>query len=246
MIVTQFDITVADHAIPCRQYLPEGPVRLAVLGVHGFGGDSLSSALAKLAEHLAPADGALLCFDFPCHGRSTVPDGRLSVELCRSDLRAAAEELKSRFPGAEYGIFATSFGGYIALQCLDALEDFRIVLRAPAVTMADSFLTILPDREAFFREGSALCGFERKMLLTTGFYEDLRAHSVPAPERPVLIIHGSKDDIVPCGAVRALAETSPSVTLHTVEGADHRFKGKGQLEEAITAAAGWFTAGRDA
>lgn len=238
MTAAQFDIPATDYAIPCRLYLPDGPVRLAVLGVHGFGGDSTSTALSVLAKRLEPVGGAVLCFDFPCHGRSATPDHLLSVELCRRHLQTMVEELKRRFPSADHGVFATSFGGYITLQCLEALSGFRIVLRAPAVTMADSFLTILPDRDEFFRQGVALCGFERKMLLTTAFYDDLRAHTVSPPNRPVLIIHGTKDNIVPFAAVRAMAESTPEITLHAVEGADHRFRGR--LEEVAEAAAQWY------
>lgn len=240
MKIKKTEITLDDHSIPCKEFLPEGEVKLAVLGVHGFGGDKESSVLRALAAQLEPMGGALFCFDFPCHGESSTPDNMLSVDICRRDLLAAADEVRRRFPDAEKGIFATSFGGYITMQCLDLLKDFRIVLRSPAVTMAESFLTIIPDQEAFFRNGSALCGFERKMLLSTAFYDDLRKHTVPLPGRPVLIIHGTKDDIVPFSAVSAMAEQSEFITLCPIEGADHRFKRRGQLEGILRAAVGWF------
>jgi len=238
-----FQIQLGDHSIPCKEYLPGGEVKLVVLGVHGFGGDKESSVLRALAGQLEPLGGALVCFDFPCHGESRAPDEMLGVEICRSDLLAMADEVRRRFPDAQKGIFATSFGGYITMLSLDLLNDFSIVLRSPAVTMAESFLTIIPDRESFFEKGSALCGFERKMLLTTAFHDDLKAHTVPLPDRPVLIIHGTKDDIVPFSAVSEMAGQSDFITLCPIEGADHRFKRRGHLESMLRIAVGWFTAG---
>ncbi len=243
MKINRFEIQPDDHPIPCKEYLPDGEVKLAVLGVHGFGGDKESSVLKALAMRLEPLGGALVCFDFPCHGESGTPDNMLSVDICQRDLAAAADEIRKRFPNADKGIFATSFGGYITLFCLDRLKDFSIVLRSPAVTMAESFLTILPDRNAFFEKGSALCGWERTMLLTTAFYDDLRAHTVPLPDRPVLIIHGTKDDIVPFSAVSGMAEKSEFITLCPIDEADHRFKRRGHLESLLRVAVGWFSSG---
>ena len=126
--------------IPCRAFLPEGEAELAVLGVHGFAGDKESSVLYKLAEALCLRRGALVCFDFPAHGESRAPDSHLRVHRCMEDFLTVADHIRQQFPGCRYGVFATSFGGYITLLCAERIPDFGMVLRAPAVTMAETFI----------------------------------------------------------------------------------------------------------
>ena len=109
--VSCFSIPQSRYNISCKLYAPSSEVpRLAVLGVHGFGGDKESSALQALGNVLTAHGGALLCFDFPAHGASNAADAQLSVEHCKLDLLAAYACLRERFPKAPTGLFATSFG----------------------------------------------------------------------------------------------------------------------------------------
>lgn len=242
MTPSHFDLPGQDHPIPCRQFLPPLPPHRVVLGVHGFAGDKDSSVLTALGEALCARGDALVCFDLPAHGASTAPDDHLRLAQCQGDLLTVAHYVRTAWPQAKYGLFATSFGALVTLLCRDGLADFQTVLRAPAITMAQTFPeVILPcTREEYQRTGGAWCGFERKMFVPWAFYTDLLAAELPAPNRPALVIHGTADDLIPFEAVEQWAHQHPNLHLHPIPGADHRFKGAGELETIVALALDWF------
>ena len=228
------------YRLSVKTFLPKGTVNGVILGVHGFAGDKESSALARLAGAASDKGIALLCFDFPAHGNSEADERFLTVENCRLDLLYAAELCRIQFPGAKKYLFATSFGGYIALLCMTELSDFQPVLRAPAVTMPEHILTDLlrMSPEEFQRVGTTDIGFDRIIRLPFRFWEDLQRHRVTdlPCDTPMLIVHGDRDDIVPPEDIRRYCETHPNAFLYVVGGADHRFKGPGELKSVIDAA----------
>ena len=151
-----------------------------------------------------------------------------------------ADYIRSGFPTADRRIFATSFGGYITLLCADQLVDFSIVLRAPAVTLPEHILTDILETtpDDFRRRGIIECGYERKIKLPYCFYEDLQHHRVMDRDyyRQMLIIHGDKDDVVPPKDILRFCGDHPTMRLVSIDGADHRFKNKGELERVVNAA----------
>lgn len=232
--------------IPCAEYI-NGEVRSLCIALHGFGGDKESSAIRMLAEAIEKS--ALICFDFPAHGASEAADSMLTVENCISDLKCVIEHSREKYPAVPICFFATSFGGYILLLALrrGIIDDAaKIVLRAPAVRMHETFLDVIAKMtaEELRAQGSVTVGFERKMDISYRFADELAGFDAiyPACERELLIIHGDCDDVVLPGHIREFCEAAPNVRLHVIEGADHRFKGSGQLEAAVLAAAEWFSA----
>lgn len=235
-----FNISTGRYPVSCKLYTPGLDVKGIILGVHGFAGDKESSALRALAERCADKGIALLCFDFPVHGASEATEISLTVENCMSDLLDCADWCRREYPGAKKYLFATSFGGYITLLCSQKLADFRIVLRAPAVTMAEHILTELlkTSPEDFKRRKTITCGFERKIELPYGFYQDLQKHGISKYlcDNPLLIIQGDKDGIVPLDDVVSFCAAHKNATLKIIDGADHRFKNPGEIEKVIAAA----------
>ena len=242
MEIKEFGICTERYLIPCKSFMPETTIKKVVIGVHGFAGDKDSSVLSALAEELALNESGLICFDFPAHGKSEASDNLLRVENCMQDLLDVADYVREKYPQKEYGVFATSFGGYITLLCSDKLPEFKIALRAPAVTIANSFVEkIIPvSKVEFINNKGALCGFERKMYVTVDFYEDLLKHEIQIPNEEILVIHGTEDDIVPFADVKNIADKHPNIKLIPIIGADHRFKKKGELERIIESAMKWY------
>ncbi|MBP1587667.1 MAG: alpha/beta fold hydrolase [Clostridia bacterium] len=232
-----FDIQTERYSISCKLYVSGQPVRGIILGVHGLAGDKESSALRALASCCADKGVSLLCFDFPAHGSSEAKEDDLTVANCISDLYEAADWCRKKYPDAQKYLFATSFGGYVALLCSHMLNDFSIVLRAPAVTMAEHVLTDLlhTSPEEYKKQGVISCGFERKIDLPYSFYQELQAHQVSgcAHGRPMLIIHGSNDDVVPLDDVVSFCDAHRDAVLKIIEGADHRFKKPGEIERVV-------------
>ncbi len=222
-------------------------VRYAVAAVHGFGGDRESSAIRALAEALCEKGAMVAAFDFPAHGESPLGEDSLTTSVCVSHLLTAAAYLKETAPGASFGVFATSFGGYIALLASDELRalGFSLVLRAPAVGMENTLLTKIlgMTAEEFKAVGTVETGFERKIALPYSFLCDLHEH--PVMKRFAsdgLVIWGDRDDVVPEDDIRRFLALNPQFRLHVVKGSDHRFKGPGQLAEAVAEAVGSLTA----
>jgi len=229
-------IITGDYGIVCREFLPDDErVTGVILGVHGFAGDKESSVLRLLAEELSKSGTALVCFDFPAHGESPAMEDYLTVLNCINDLIFLADYVRARYPAAQRFVFATSFGGYISLLASDKLSDFEFILRAPAVTMPKILLdTVLKtNRDSFEKTGVITCGFERKLSLPFSFLLDLEdmedTRRLPLSQRS-LIIHGTNDSVVPLEHILEYCNSHPDADLRLMEGADHRFKRKGELD----------------
>lgn len=227
------------YEIVCKAFLPETPhIRHVILGVHGFAGDKESSMLRKLANELVEHEAAVICFDFPAHGESPVHEAELTVENCKKDLLAVARHIEEQYPDAQKSVFATSFGGYIALLCSHQLPAYRYILRAPAITMPDLLLTnILQISEDAWKAQTYIeCGFERKIKLPYSFYGELQAQE-PLLKRPfqrdIHIFHGDQDDIVPLDIALSFANMNKNTEVTIIKGADHRFKHTGEMERIV-------------
>ena len=216
-------ITRLDFDIPVKIYGAEisGPERV-VIAVHGFAGDKESSVIKALGRRMSENNGCVVCFDFPAHGKSEAPDSDLTVKNCISSLCAVAEFVKNKYPDTnEFGIFATSFGGYISIlssiKLRSILGDAKYVLRAPE------------------EKGSIICGFERKIDVSFDFYKDLKENDVFEMEfsENFIVIHGDQDDIVLPEHIKCFVDKFNAGRLFVIKGADHRFKNSGELEKII-------------
>ncbi|MBQ7415995.1 MAG: alpha/beta hydrolase [Oscillospiraceae bacterium] len=81
-----------------------------------------------------------------------------------------------------------------------------------------------------------LCGSERPIRLPYGFYEELQGEENLLEKqfaRPLLIVHGDRDDIVPPSVIEGFAAGHGDVYLHIIDGADHRFKNPGELDRVV-------------
>lgn len=90
--------------------------------------------------------------------------------------------------------------------------------------------------EDFKKAGTVQCGFERKIDLPYAFYKGLINNIVSTKkfDRPMLIIHGDADDVVPHTDIKRFCRINPKAKLLVVKGADHRFKKEGEIEQVIT------------
>ncbi len=229
----------SQYEISCKLFVPNDKnITNVIIGVHGFAGDKESSMLEKLAVTVCAHNTALICFDFPAHGSSPVGEDMLTVRNCKNDLLAVAEYVTNKYPNAKASIFATSFGGYISLLCADKLSKIPFVLRAPAVTMPKVLLenVLKISAKNFKTQEFAVCGFERPIKLPYSFYEELLQQENVFDKHilsPVLIIHGDNDDIVPLADIEDFTASQSNVSLHVINGADHRFKNEGETEKIV-------------
>lgn len=238
----------SNYKIKIKQYIPN-KVEKIIIACHGFGGDKESSAIELLAEKLLPENILVIAFDFPAHGESEAEGKDFILENCINDLIDVEQFIKNKYPNTPVGIFATSFGAYVSLLKINKYTNnyFTIVLRAPAICMDEIFVNsiIREDMEIFKQRGYTILGYEKKMIVTYKYYEDLvnnKLFDIYTKNEKLLIIQGTEDDMAPIeDSIKFLKERNTKGKIEKIYGADHRMKKDGELEKAINIAVKYIT-----
>lgn len=230
------------YNIDCDLSIPETATTV-VIALHGFAGDKKSGCILALKDRIVPQGVGLITFDWPGHGESEVGGEYLTVENCLDDLDTIYHYINQNYPTVKSILtFATSFGGYLALlyhhQHPSAFQ--HVILRAPAIrmgTVLEKNIMTPAMRHELEEKGYFDFGYERVMKVTKTFLEEVLKNDVVALYKNEVchnidIIHGTIDDFVPIeDSIEFCKEHQ--IRLHKIVGADHRFKGPGQIEEVI-------------
>jgi len=238
-----FEINKSGQNIRCKLYLEKGAeIKRLIFYVHGFAGHKDNGTARKLAERvLSKYRGtALMTFDLPAHGDDVKK--RIKLSDCISYMDTALEYIKNEMRTCELYACATSFGGYLVLKYIkDRGNPFkRIALRCPAVNMAEVLKnTIMKagDSEELRRGKTIKVGFDRKIELGADFIGALEENDIQKLEYydfsdNILIVHGTKDEIVPYEVSKRFADDN-LIEFITVENADHRFQDPKCIELAL-------------
>ena len=229
-------------SIRCKLYYADSTLRRVVLYGHGFGGHKDNRAAARFAEYVtAKQKGvAVLCFDWPCHGEDA--RRKLLLEDCELYLQCLIDHVHAQYPGAVLQVYATSFGGYLFLKYIAAHGNpfDRLALRCPAIPMYEvltAHIITAEESEKLAKGKEVLVGFDRKIRISPDFLDSLRAADLTLLDftpfcNDILILHGTKDEIVPIRAVETFAEKN-RIPFFPIENADHRFIDPGAMHEAI-------------
>lgn len=207
-------------------------VRHGLVLCHGFptapkGAVTAGQTYPVLADRLAADAGwAVLTFQFRGAGDS---EGDFSLGGWLADVRAAIEHLRTA--AAVDGVWLAGFSAGGAMALCVAGEDERVRGVASFAAPADFDAWVHDPRR--FLEHARDIGVVR----TRGFPEDFDAWArelreirplsliSKIPPRPVLLVHGTEDDVVPLVDARALAEAAAGdVELRVVTGAGHRLR----------------------
>jgi putative redox protein len=210
---------------------------------HGFpsgprGAANSAETYPDLADRLAADAGwTVLSFNFRGTGDS---EGDFSIGGWLSDLRAAIDYLLAEEAD---GVWLAGFSTGGALAICAAAEDDRVsgvaTLAAPADfdSWADD-----PDRFlAYAREVGVIrsADFPADKATWSRELRETRAASAAGkiPPRPLLVVHGSEDDVVSVLDARQLADAADgAVDLRVLTGAGHRLR---HDPRAIAALLGW-------
>lgn len=226
-------------------YIPRPSAGRALVLVHGkdssraseFGGDFVDFA-AELRER----GFAVLMIDMRGHGQSD--DSRYSFGLNEQrDIMGAVDWLKGRgFRPGSVGVLGVSMGAAASILATAADPDIGALVADCAYAEVESIIR----RE--WRGASGLPEFFLPSTLAIGrlmFGADIAA-SRPvdvigsiAP-RPVLLVHGSADALIPVAHAQQLKAADPSAELWVVPGAGHAGSYGADPQAYVERVAGFF------
>lgn len=232
----------------CKQTEPDfGEIRRVVLSVHGLGGSTEDDIQTSIAEEMEFFSSAIIRFDFPAHGNSPMTDAAFTLENCRRSLLAAAEYARQQYPGVEdLCIFATGFGAYMVLICLEHLMELsgniRLVVQTPSVLMHETLLSMKHLTAPTFRAmGETTFRSQRPLTVQYSFYEELLENvALTSYPIPMLILHGEYDDFIPWEHIQHLRRLNEDARLVIIPGASHRFLEEGAWDMVLDLTRDWF------
>lgn len=206
----------------------------AVICCHGMLSGKDGAKHTRLASELEKLGIATIRFDFAGRGESQgeLFDMTFSNEV--EDVDAVIGWLGKQ--GIHrIGLFGSSMGGAVAL--LTAARDERVVV--VATLAAVGYPSAIEER--YPREAQSFT--ERGYIDTEhgrigkAFYDDALQHDVVAAvsilRAPILVMHGTEDDVVPQTDALDIASSARNATLDLVEGGDHQFHDQTFLRPAM-------------
>jgi len=211
---------------------------------HGFptgprGAITSATTFPELAERIARETGCV-ALAFNCRGTGT-SEGDFSVGGWLDDIRAAVDSLEARPDVNGVWLAGVAEGGALAVTVAATTERVRgVATLAAPLTLGE-----------WARETGRLLDYARRvgMVQTPGFPEsisewsrevaaiDAGAAARTLSPRPLLVLHGSDDEVVPLEEARLLAEAAaPNSELLVVQAAGHELR---HDPRAIAALLGW-------
>ncbi len=222
-------------------YVPEGegPFPTIVLA-HGFAGSYRDNL--NCAERYVKEGFAVCSLDF----RGGSPDSRsggdtrkMSVITEKADMLAVFERvLEEDFADKDRMIlWGESLGGFVAALCAAELKE-----RAAAVVLFYPAFMVQDEGKRLYGSREAVDTTNRRDLMELGpcFYTDVWDLDIYGEisryEGPVLLLHGTEDDLVPPAYSQKAFEAYKDAELTMIEGAGHGFYDEtGEYAESITA-----------
>ena len=238
------DVTLAAHLAKPAPSAASGAGRHGLVLCHGFPPEPNDSTLASrgfddLADRLASDTGwVVLTFSFRGTAQST---GNFSLGGWLADLGAATNTLLD-MPGVD-GVWLCGFAAGGALALCAAGEDPRVRGVAAFAAPAD-FAERAADARRFVAQARAVGvirdpGFPPDLDEWARELREVRPLSLigKVPPRPILLVHGANDEVIPVLDARALADAAHGdVELRVLPGAAHRLQ---HDPRAIAILIGW-------
>ncbi|MHC4304381.1 MAG: alpha/beta hydrolase [Planctomycetota bacterium] len=183
-----------------------------ILHVHGNAGNIESHV--GFTEYLPAAGFNLFIFDYRGYGQSEGRARRRGPLIADSQAALDAVLTRNDVNPARIALYAQSLGGAIGLNLMADRPEIR------AAVIESSFAS-WRDMAASAVGGDPP-GAVSRFLASILINDDRRPlDAVARIDRPILLIHGADDTIIPVSHSRRLSEAGPTTELVEIAGGDH-------------------------
>lgn len=227
-----------------------GPLRPGVVLVHGYpsgpaGTAGAVSAMPELAERIA-GDMGFVAFS-PCLRGMADSEGDFSINGWANDIHAAVAHVRASARVSGVWLVGFGTGGALAICAGDEDPEIRGVAALAAPADFDDWANNPKRLFQHAREvgitraapaPAAIDGWARELRLLKAVDSAQRLRP-----RPLLVIHGSDDDLVPNFDARVIADSHTAAELRLLDGAGHRLR---HDPRAMSIMLGWLDRQRDA
>ncbi|MCP3902818.1 MAG: alpha/beta fold hydrolase [Planctomycetes bacterium] len=186
-----------------------------ILHLHGNAGNIVSHLW--FTEYLPVEGFNLLTFDYRGYGQSDGRARRRSDLIADADAALDAALARDDVDPDRVGMYAQSLGAGIGLNVMAEREE---IATAVVVSPFAGWREIAADSvRAPWRDSAGPIARLVAAALIADTHRPVDA--IARIDRPVLVIHGGSDSIVPVRHGRLVAESGPATTFVEVQGADH-------------------------
>ncbi|MEM6273737.1 MAG: alpha/beta fold hydrolase [Myxococcota bacterium] len=206
----------------------------AAVMCHGMLSTKDSPKHVRVAESMASLGIPAVRFDFAGRGESEGSLFEMTYTRELEDLQSIIEWLATNGV-RRVGLFGSSMGGAIAL--LAAARDERVVAVATVAAVAHpgALVDRYPSHVAAWRRDGYVDTDEGR--IGAAFLDDAAGHDVVWAASvllaPVLVIHGTEDEIIPLSDAHDLACAARRARLIEVDDADHRLTRREHVDEMV-------------
>jgi uncharacterized protein len=227
---------------------PEAHSEYGVVLGHCFTCTRHTGILRETGARLTDAGFHVLRFDFSGNGQSEGAFIETSYSKYITEMETAANLLKT------YGVKWLGFAGHSMGASISVLAGAKIpgiraiCAIAGRLTGMDSSRIFSADQRRQFQETGRLefISRGRHLELDSRFLNDMMSHDMRATVSslniPLLIVHGTQDEIVPADqAIKAQSINPDHSQLVMIPGADHFFSQPEHRDTAVRKIVEWFT-----
>jgi putative redox protein len=227
---------------------PDMPSEYGIVMGHCFTCTRHTGILRAAADRLTAAGFHVLRFDFSGNGQSEGSFIETSYTKYIAEMEDAANFLKTC--GVKWlGFAGHSMGAAVSVLAASRFSEIQAVCAiAGRFSPMDPYRIFSPAEMQRFQESGRLqfVSRGRQLELDSRFFNDMLSYdmlaAVASLNPPLLVVHGTQDDIVPAEqAVMAQAINPGHLKLVMISGADHFFSLEEHRDAAAQKIAEWFS-----